>query len=41
VLSEVLNYTNLKIYGGTAQEWTGGPQLPVVYKDPNSEYMEL
>jgi|YelNatPaOPRAMG01_1025707.scaffolds.fasta_scaffold31967_3 thiosulfate/3-mercaptopyruvate sulfurtransferase len=41
VLSEVLNYTNVKIYDGAAQEWTSDPQLPVVYEDLGSEYLEL
>ena len=30
VLSEVLGYTNVKIYDGSAQEWTRDPKAPVV-----------
>ncbi|MEM3730502.1 MAG: sulfurtransferase [Candidatus Bathyarchaeia archaeon] len=41
VLSEVLNYTNVKVYDGSAQEWTGDLQLPVVYEGLGSEFMEL
>ncbi|MEM3751756.1 MAG: sulfurtransferase [Candidatus Bathyarchaeia archaeon] len=41
VLSEVLNYTNVKVYDGSAQEWTSDLTLPVVYEDLGSEYMEL
>jgi len=41
VLSEVLNYTNVKFYDGSAQEWTSDPTLPVVYEDLGSEYMKL
>lgn len=41
MLSEVLNYTNVKLYDCAAQEWTNDPQLPVVYENLGSEYMEL
>jgi len=41
VLSEVLNYTNVKFYDGSAQEWTSDLTLPVVYEDLGSEYMDL
>lgn len=41
VLSEVLNYTNVKVYDGSAQEWTSDLTLPVVYEDLGSEYMKL
>ena len=30
VLSEILGYTNVKIYDGSAQEWTRDPKAPVV-----------
>ena len=30
VLSEVLGYENVKIYDGSAQEWTADPEAPVV-----------
>ena len=41
ILSEVLNYTNVKMYDGSAQEWTSDFELPVVYEDLGSEYMDL
>ncbi|MEM3579840.1 MAG: rhodanese-like domain-containing protein [Candidatus Bathyarchaeia archaeon] len=41
VLSEVLNYTNVKVYDGSAQEWTSDMSLPVVHEGLGSEYMEL
>ncbi|MCS7114401.1 MAG: rhodanese-like domain-containing protein [Candidatus Bathyarchaeota archaeon] len=41
VLSEVLNYKDVKIYDGSAQEWTADLQLPVAYEGLGSEYMEL
>jgi hypothetical protein len=41
MLSEVLNYTNVKVYDGSAQEWTSDMSLPVVYEDLGLEYMEL
>lgn len=41
VLKEVLGYTNVKIYDGSAQEWTGDMALPVVYEDIGSEYLSL
>jgi len=41
VLSEVLNYTNVKMYDGSAQEWTSDFELPVVYEYLGSEYMDL
>lgn len=41
VLSEALNYTNVKMYDGSAQEWTSDLSLPVVYEGLGFEYMEL
>ncbi|MBS7640053.1 MAG: rhodanese-like domain-containing protein [Candidatus Bathyarchaeia archaeon] len=41
ILAEVLGYTNVKIYDGSAQEWTADLSLPVVYEGLGSEYMEL
>ncbi len=41
VLSEVLKFTNVKMYDGSAQEWTGDSQLPVSYEDLSIKYMEL
>jgi rhodanese-related sulfurtransferase len=41
VLSEVLEYTDVKIYDGSAQEWTSDLQLPVVYEELGSQYIEL
>jgi|GEM_PF-244327 len=41
VLSEALGYTNVKIYDGSAQEWTADLTLPVVYEALGSENMEL
>lgn len=41
VLSEVLGYENVKMYDGSAQEWTSDSQLPVVYEELGSQYIEL
>lgn len=41
VLSEVLNYTNVKFYDGSAQEWTSDLTLPVVYENLGNEFMQL
>ncbi|MEM2439975.1 MAG: rhodanese-like domain-containing protein [Candidatus Bathyarchaeia archaeon] len=41
VLSEVLNYTNVKFYDGSAQEWTSDLTLPVVYEDLGYDFMQL
>lgn len=41
VLSEILGYTNVKVYDGSAQEWTSDLTLPVVYEAVGSEYMKL
>ena len=41
VLKEVLGYTNVKMYDGSAQEWTSYPELPVVYEDLGSQYLQL
>jgi len=41
VLSEVLNYTNVKVYDGSAQEWTSDFTLPVVYEDLGYDFMQL
>jgi len=30
VLTELLGYTDVKIYDGSAQEWTRDPEAPVV-----------
>lgn len=41
ILAEVLGYKNVKIYDGSAQEWTADLSLPVVYEGLGSEYMKL
>lgn len=41
ILSEVLGYEDVKVYDGSAQEWTGDMELPVVYEGLGSEYLAL
>lgn len=41
ILSEVLGYEDVKVYDGSAQEWTGNMELPVVYEGLGSEYLAL
>ncbi|MEM2103708.1 MAG: rhodanese-like domain-containing protein [Candidatus Bathyarchaeia archaeon] len=41
VLSEVLGYRNVKMYDGSAQEWSYDPSLPIVNEDLGAGYMRL
>ncbi|MEM1586790.1 MAG: hypothetical protein QXX99_07035 [Candidatus Bathyarchaeia archaeon] len=41
ILSEVLGYKDVKVYDGSAQEWTGNPSLPVVYEGLGTDYLGL
>jgi thiosulfate/3-mercaptopyruvate sulfurtransferase len=41
VLSEVLGYTNVKMYDGSAQEWSHDFSLPMVYEGLVNDYASL
>lgn len=41
VLSEVLGYTNVKMYDGSAQEWTHDFSLPMAYEGLVEDYASL
>ncbi|MEM2093542.1 MAG: rhodanese-like domain-containing protein, partial [Candidatus Bathyarchaeia archaeon] len=41
VLSEVLGYRNVKVYDGSAQEWSHDQTLPMINEDLGSEYLGL
>lgn len=41
VLSEVLGYRDVKVYDGSAQEWSFDHSLPIVAEDLGASYMSL